>query len=261
MNLLFIDLNYFFIFHLYNGPLFVFPLQTKIKLMKKISFFTLLLLTGIWALCQDQPRLTTPMSTQLRFGIRGGVNLADLYAKDQPANNTMYASDSKMRTSFIGGLFANLPIGGDLRLQPEVDFSGQGGKLTYNNGNTYTYDQVMHYINVPVMLQLQTKGGFFVETGPQFSFLVGAKVKSDNTGSNGGTLTDNTDDKDGFDKFDFAWAAGVGYLSRVGLGIEARYNLGITNTIADNTTTSGLGGTWKNRVAQISLIYQFGAGK
>lgn len=228
--------------------------------MKKTSVFALALTLSAAALAQDsRPQLESPRETKTRFGVRVGVNLADLAAKDQPAMEGGMAMEAQAKTSFNGGLFVNIPLSRIIRFQPEVGFSSQGGKLQGGSGATaFTYEQDMHYINVPLMFQAQSANGFFVQTGPQVGYLVAAHPKN---GS--GTMANRSTEsnKEVFDKFDLAWTAGVGYLSRMGLGVDLRYNHGISNVMEDNNTSQAMKGTWKNHVGQISLIYQFGAYK
>lgn len=228
--------------------------------MKKISLIALGLCASAAVFAQStQPQLVTPMAKATRFGVRGGFNIADLAAKDL-ATNAIY-KEAKSKTGFNGGVFVNIPLSKSFRFQPEVSYSSQGGKVQgASSSTTMTYEQDLDYINLPLNFQFMTTGGFFVQTGPQVGFLVGAEKSSTTTGgsSNGGG------NKAYFDKFDLAWTGGIGYLTRFGLGIDARYNLGITNVIADNAPTTDpnrLTGTWKNNVAQIGLIYHFGAGK
>ena len=225
--------------------------------MKKISFIVVALCAGCASFSQNtQPQLRTPMAVTTRFGVRAGVNLADLTAKNLPSGSAF--TEAQSRTAYVVGAFANIPLAGMFRFQPEADFSSQGGKLQGPSGTTSagTFEQVLRYVNVPLNFQLMTTKGFFVQAGPQLSYLIDAKAKNSS-----GTTTSNTDNKDAFDKFDFGVTGGVGYLSRIGLGVEARYNWGLANTIADDATNSYKGGTWKNQVTQISLIYQFGAAK
>lgn len=219
--------------------------------MKKIYLFALATMMSAAVFAQDaSPKLRTPMEVKTRFGLRGGVNLADLRFKDLPSGSLVTEAQSK--TSFVAGVFANVPIGSQFRFQPEVDFSSQGGKLQGPSGSGATSygEQDLHYINVPLNFQWQSPSGFFLQTGPQVGYLLAAKIKN---------ASGETDDKDDFDKIDFAWTAGLGYLSRIGLGLDLRYNYGIANIIEDNT--SGLSGTVKNSAAQISLVYHFGAFK
>lgn len=230
--------------------------------MKKISLFVSALCISAAVFAQDnQPQLVTPMAKATRFGVRGGVNLADLTAKNLPAGSAYTEAQSK--TSFNGGFFVNIPIGSrNFRFQPEVNYSSQGGKLQGPSGTTMaaTYEQDLDYINFPLNFQLMTNNGFFVQTGPQLGFLVGAE-RGPVSGSAG--QSSNVGNKDQFDKFDFSWTGGVGYLTRFGLGLDLRYNIGIANVVADDAGTGATlnNGTWKNSVGQFSLIYHFGAGK
>jgi hypothetical protein len=52
----------------------------------------------------------------------------------------------------------------------------------------------------------------------------------------------------------------LGYVTRVGLGFNARYNFGLTNII-DEGESDLMIGELKNRGLQIGLSYQFGAYK
>jgi len=229
--------------------------------MKKISVLVLGLCTGAAVFAQETTtnQLTTPMAVKTRFGLRAGVNLADLAAKDQTAGDNTMAMEAQAKTSFNAGAFVNIPLGTVLRFQPEVSFSSQGGKLQGGSGSTaFTYEQDLHYINVPLMFQAMSTKGFFIETGPQLGYLVAAHPKN---GSGTMSNMSTSSNKDNFDKFDFAWSGGVGYMSRIGLGVDLRYNHGITNIMEDNNTSQAMKGTWKNHVGQFSLIYQFGAYK
>ena len=117
-----------------------------------------------------------------------------------------------------------------------LDMAGDKASLHYD------------YLNIPVLIKYSHESGLFAETGPQAGFLLSAKGKSD-----GGTY----DVKDGVQSFDFSWALGIGYkLHDIGLGIDVRYNLGLTNTIKNTFN----GSSAKNGVFQIDLFYMFSPG-
>ena len=217
--------------------------------MKKISLIALACAAGFAVFAQDQPKLRTEMSSAIRFGIKGGVNLARLRTSDFPSSSEPNVNN---KTSWNGGFLVNIPFGeGGLAVQPELLYSGQGAKLKVNVGTTtQSFEQDFHYILLPVMLQWKSTGGFLIETGPQAGYLI--KATQDGPGDT------ETDNKDNFEKFDFAWGAGLGFLSRIGLGIGARYNFGITNTLKDNTAY-GSGVKARNSVINIGLFYRFGA--
>lgn len=206
--------------------------------MKKISLIALALCVSAAVYAQDNQQLRTPMANKVRFGLRAGANFATL-----DVSNTA-GQEITGKTSFHGGVFVNAPLGGMFAIQPGVEYSGQGAKATSGATNS---EIDLHYINVPVMLQLKTTGGFIVETGPQAGFLIKSTVN-------------DVEIDDVYKTFDFSWGAGLGYVSRIGLGVNARYNLGLSNLLENGGNASG-DPKVKNRNLQVGLVYHFGAHK
>src|SRR5687768_7011389 len=186
--------------------------------MKKISLFMLVSVASLATMAQsDQPQLRTPMEVKPMFGVKGGVNLASLEIDDDTPS-TQFETNSK--TSFHLGVYANLPLSTMFRLQPELLYFGGGSKvdgtpLSGNQGTRAAYEADLDYISIPVKLQLATKGGFFVEAGPQFSFLTTAR-QDNNTGTD-----PDIKDEGIIRKTDFSVVGGIGYTSRIGLGLHA----------------------------------------
>ena len=141
-------------------------------------------------------------------------------------------------------MLAGIPLAGAFSLQPEVNYSAQGAKAT-ESGESFTLTQ--NYLNVPVLVKYKHQSGLFAETGPQIGFLMSAKA------SEGGN---SEDVKSSYQSTDFSWAFGLGYqLKTINAGIDARYNLGLTN---DAASGSGSNGTVKASVFQVGLYYLFG---
>jgi hypothetical protein len=175
-------------------------------------------------------------NAQVQFGVKAGANFATL---------TGNAVDGvKSKVDFNGGAFARVPLFNSFFLQPELVYSGQGAKASVNEGD-FTVNQ--SYLNVPVLFQYRHSSGLFAETGPQVGFLLAANVKA------GGV---SQDVKSSYKSTDFSWAFGVGYqLSSIPAGINARYNLGLTNIAAQ----ADAGQTVKNSVFQVGVFYIFGS--
>ncbi|MCQ4034478.1 outer membrane beta-barrel protein [Kaistella montana] len=95
------------------------------------------------------------------------------------------------------------------------------------------------------MFQYNATPQFYLEAGPEFSFLLSAKDKWD-----GGS----DDVKDEFNSFDFGIGLGMGYYFIPNFGINARYVAGFTDIAKDNPTSD----TYKDNVFQIGLSYKFG---
>lgn len=239
--------------------------------MKKISLSTLALATSFALFAQGDPVIGTPnrdhkplrteMEVKTRFGIKAGVNMAKFNVNEDNYTPVSSAPEGSYKTSFNAGAFVNIPIGGNFRLQPELLWSGQGSKIseviTSNAGQrTYRYEEDLHYVTLPIMLQLQSPGGFYVEVGPRLSYLVDAKTK----GQTPISTQEETDIDDLRDNFDIGWSAGAGYTTRIGLGIGGRYNYGFRNIVKENS--SGVSrGDIENRVISFGLTYMFGAYK
>jgi hypothetical protein len=178
-------------------------------------------------------------NAQIQFGVKAGVNLANLSLSN---NNSGISLSNK--TDFNAGALLSIPLFSSFHLQPEVMYSNQGAS-TVISGTTYKINY--SYLNVPVLFKYQHETGLFAETGPQFGFLLSAKQTAS------GQPTSDT--KSDTQSTDFSWAFGVGYkIPIINLGIDARYNLGLTNLAKSSSNADG---TAKNSVFQIDLFYMF----
>ncbi len=173
-------------------------------------------------------------SAQVQFGVKAGYNLDNVTTSpSQPGISS--------RSDFDAGIFASIPLFTSCSLQPEVMYSGQGAAFS----DSFATGKANYgYLNVPVLFKYQHSSGLFAETGPQVGFLLSANEKS------GGQSVDT---KSSSQSVDFSWAFGIGYKLSMGLGIDARYNLGLTNINKDSQSN----GTIKNSVFQFGLFYQF----
>lgn len=94
----------------------------------------------------------------LRLGVEAGINLASLNGPDA---SSLYES----RLGFVGGGFANISLGSNLAIQPELLYSQKGGKI---NGNDYQ----LNYFEVPVLLDITLIGPLSLLAGPAFNAVV-----------------------------------------------------------------------------------------
>ena len=194
--------------------------------MKRVFFVTALSL-GMF-LVQAQQKHSYAAHTE--FGVKGGLNVSNV-SVDGSTN-----PDAKL--SGYLGLLAHIHLSQQFAFQPELLFSGQGYKYTVSGTE---YKVPLNYITLPLLGQFMFGDGFRVETGPQPGVLVAAHVKS---GGNSVNIKDDTK------SFDLSWIFGIGYLTKSGFGVDARYNLGLTD-VDDG------GGSVKNRVFAAGIFYQF----
>ena len=171
--------------------------------------------------------LTLIQAQHTNFGVKLGYNSSSVQISD--------GADYDNKSGIHGGGFVHIHVGDHFAVQPELVYSCQGGE----RGNTKLK---LNYLNVPILLQYMVNDGFRLQTGPQVGFLVSAKNKI-------GDIEVDVDDI--YNSVDFAWSFGAGYIFSSGIGIDARYNLGLNN-ISDDSDFEA-----KNRVFQVGLFYQF----
>jgi hypothetical protein len=170
-------------------------------------------------------------SSHAEFGLKAGLNIANLHVQN--------SSSPDAKAGFNAGALAHIHLTKHFAVQPEIMYSNQGAKQTVSNSD---YKVNLHYINVPVLAQFMVDDGFRIETGPQLGILASARSKVEGT---------STDIKDNYKTADFAWVFGLGYVTHSGFGVDARYNLGISNI--NNTSGTNV----NNRVFQAGVFYQF----
>jgi hypothetical protein len=191
-----------------------------------IGLMTAILITGI----ASAQHGNSPAG-YVNIGIKGGMNIYNVHND----NNTKY--DSRLGYHF--GLLGHIHFNSHFAFQPEIVFSAQGAKT--DNG---TIKNNLDYINVPALFQFMFDNGFRLQAGPQVGFLISAKSKNNNI------ITDNKSD---FQPIDFGISIGASYIfPPTGFGIDARYNLGLSNINKNSAVNS------TNRGLQLGWFYIFG---
>ena len=197
--------------------------------MKKIALF----LTSIL--------ISAVSFSQVQFGIKGGLNVSSFHDEDQAADE-----DVTRKASFHVGGLAHIPLSRQFAIQPELVYSKEGAE---NKQPFFVGKTVFGYVNLPVLVQFKIKSNFRLETGPQIGYLTRAVLNEPDGGSG------SRDIKEYFSKTSFSWSWGIGYLFRNNLGIDARFNLGLSN-IYDEEGAFGTSNV-RSRVGQLGLFYQF----
>jgi hypothetical protein len=176
----------------------------------KIMFFSLCLVV-----------FTSTVQAQ-KFGVRAGLNIANVSGGDGP--------DTKPLTGIYAGVFKELTIVPALFfLQPELQYTSQGYKVEDTKVS-------IGYLNVPILAKVYVAKTFSLEAGPQIGFKV----------------NDNLDVPEGGNKietFDTAFAGGLGLNFPFGLGINARYVMGLSEIVKDSEE--------KNQVIQLGASFKF----
>jgi len=206
---------------------------------------------------------------QTKFGIKGGVNFANMTLKEDGSSAT-YSPSSQ--TSFhITGL-ADIKVNETFSFQPGLSLSGKGFSNKYSTdysfvgfdySASYENHTNVYYLEIPLnaVAKLQAGSGkFLIGAGPYTSFGLSGKTKTKTTGTdeegNNVNETENEDIEFGsgeeqMKRFDFGLNFLAGYELQNGVSLNAGYGLGLNNLANSNE------GSVKNKVFSISVGFLF----
>ncbi|QHT71359.1 PorT family protein [Rhodocytophaga rosea] len=157
--------------------------------------------------------------TQIRFGVKGGLNLTNLYVDD--------VDDEKMKAGLHAGVWMKAPLGEYFAIQPELMWSSKGTKIGSYRNIPFTQDGDirfnLNYIDLPVLAAV-TLGPVSIQAGPYVSYLFNANVKNLREDLSTGMVAEL--DEDDFQRVDYGLAGGLA-VDIKGFQIGARYMYGL----------------------------------
>lgn len=197
------------------------------------------------------------------FGIRAGASAATI--KGDAANSltnlidyTNGAIKESSRTGFFGGAYVNIPLGGNISVEPALYYSQKGyelkGELGIKGaefiGANARARLTSHYIDLPVVLKADL-GGFQVFAGPQVSYLANASVRTTAGVLGFNLLNKRMDASEQFNRFDAGITGGIGYKFANGVNITAAYDHGLSRIDANQSMNA------YNRSVKVGLGFSF----
>lgn len=168
---------------------------------------------------------------RLEFGVKAGGNVSNF-------TNASFPTDPLY--GFHAGMTLGFRITDHFLVQEDILFSTQGAKI--KGGTLGDQDLKLSYVALPILLKYRTSSGFFIEAGPQFGMKLDEKVSGWKSG-------------DFAKKVDLAAAGGIGFQSKLGLGIAGRYIYGLSKV--GDFDVSGINNDFKNNTIQASIFYVF----
>ncbi|CAD0005391.1 MULTISPECIES: porin family protein [Flavobacterium] len=168
---------------------------------------------------------------RLHFGLKAGGNYSDFYNAD---------FDTEGLPGFHAGAIIAFDINKNWSVQEEFLYSTQGAKLKSKFSDDK--DLKLSYISVPIVVKYKTDFGLYFEAGPQVGILASEDFKE---------ITND----DFAEKIDAGMVGGIGYQFSNGLGIGARYYMGLTDVSKIKSTSVKT--DFQNHMSQVSLFYIF----
>lgn len=164
---------------------------------------------------------------QVSFGIRGAANMFNMTVKDNDDDKM----DTKMVPTWNAGVFAEIPLGTEFFVRPELSFAQKGYKADIIN-ETKTK---LSYVELPVTFLYKgalSGGNVMVGFGPYIALGIGGKVKNGSTSDvkfkNDVSLQDATKNAY-FKPLDSGAKVYAGYELGNGLSFTIETSLGLVN--------------------------------
>ena len=109
---------------------------------------------------------------QTSFGITGGVNFQNINGEDEEGNDLDY----KIKTGFLIGVNAEIPVADDFYFQPGLQFAVKGANGENDSKMNLNYLEVpLNFLYKPILGQ----GHLILGFGPYLAYGIGGKIKSD----------------------------------------------------------------------------------
>jgi outer membrane immunogenic protein len=221
--------------------------------------------------------LTTTVSFA-QFGIKAGLNLANVVNNDDD-------SDNGMKLGMIIGANYNAELSDVMSLDVTVAFKQSGTEETMETSeslggitieNDFSGTIALNYLDISPSLSFNLSDAMALSFGPYLAFALSGKSKYEITSTISGTGTsdDGTttqsdensidfgdgDDDDGIKAMDFGLNIGASYSINDAISINAGYSMGLTNLIYldDDYDYGDDEPSIKNTGINVGVTYSFG---
>jgi len=174
-------------------------------------------------------------AAQPQAGIKTGLNYAGLSG---------YNGDNLV--SFHAGIFVNVTMNENWRIQPELLYSVEGQHyLVYVNEDPGPIKNTiaLNYIQLPLVVQYFPLHSLYIEAGPQLAVLTSAYSKGIDDG--------HMNVKRSFRNTQFGLSLGAGYLFNQQLSIYTRYCFGLTDVTPYNSDIN------RSHTGQLGIAFRF----
>jgi hypothetical protein len=120
------------------------------------------------------------LKTQAQFFMAGPKAGIQIYGVNYELQSAKEQFDSKIKVGYTAGFQFNIPLTGSFNLNPEINYTQRGRKV-YAKEAGWTFDEVHHFIELPIILNFQREGRikklgtftWFLGMGPNISYFLG----------------------------------------------------------------------------------------
>jgi hypothetical protein len=180
----------------------------KLKFPVILSLVLVLSITSVTGQSSDE--------NNLKFGIKGGLNISNMYTKDVQDHNTLMG--------FHAGLFLKMPITSVLAFQPELIYTMKGSELTYNSFISGKASFSLNYIEMPLLAVINLSENININGGLYVATLTRVKITNQ---SNVALFNfENELEKSDFEMIDYGLVLGTGLdFKKISIGLRYEYGM------------------------------------
>ncbi len=194
---------------------------------------------------QQQRRPVDNDFNRVKFGVVGGINLANVIDPNDPTFHT------NLRPGLNAGLSLDVPIAYPLGFETELLYSEKGYTAYTGFGGQFT--QRSQFIDLPLLLRLRLARGFNFVVGPQVSFLL-ATQNIYNNGVSTTVQNQYNQDSQGYNKTLVNGVLGLSIDLNRNVELRGRYAIDLQSNSAYNPNYNP---QYANQVWQIGIGYKF----
>ena len=190
---------------------------------------------------------TTTLFGQPTFGLKGGLNYADISFNSGVADfDQAVAETAESRLGYHVGAFLHVPISEKLAFKPEVLFSTQGQKIT----SVETFELHLNYLSIPLLFEFELLKNVGVTAGPNAGYRLSAKSKTDSGNFDGKAFYNND--------FDLGITGGLFWQFAPRLRLQANYYQGFRSVRQGLTFTDEFGMPIVENIKNRNQVFQLG---
>ena len=190
--------------------------------------------------------------TSYDFGVKGGFS-----ANMMPGTTAILYDQFEPNIGFQGGLFSTFYLSDNIISQVELLYARKGVRTVNHTPEALgdskdIYARHIHYLQLPLLIGWDSLGGssLRIMTGPEPGYCLGNHIR---TSYGDKKETHFEDDDFMLNSFNLAWAAQATYFITSALGLDVKFDYGITPTFKKDTHDKG-----HNAGLQVGLCYRFG---
>ena len=189
-------------------------------------------------------------TAQINLGVKGGVNVVNM-AFGSPS---LISGQSQYRLSYHVGIYEQSDISDRFSVRPEVLFSNKGFRSSDALGKSSVN---LYYLSLPILAQYRIWDQLSVVLGPEVSYLLFARARTDAGSVNLSSVWNRT--------LDVGIAVGLSYQVNEEVELGVRYTQGLLNAMSGDSlmpvdeldpVLEAIDWKSQNRVFQLSVGYQ-----